>query len=90
MKRIFMVLTVALIMSVFALPEAFGAAPGDALYSCGSSSTTTARGPGTTTTVGAAMLQDGTFAEMQAFTGKFKDAQCSTTTLSTVSSGGGG
>jgi hypothetical protein len=90
MKRILMVLTVALLMSAFALPEAFGAAAGDVLYTCGSSSLSTTRGPGPTSTVGTATLQDGSFAQKQAFTGKFKDAQCSSSTLSTVASGGGG
>jgi hypothetical protein len=84
MKKILIVLTVALIMSAFALPEAFGAPRGDVLYSCNSASTTTTRGPGTTTTVGAATLQDGSFAEYQAFTGKFKDAKCTSTTIGTT------
>jgi hypothetical protein len=88
MKRILMVLTVALILSAFALPEAFGAQPGDAVYTCNSSTIATTRGTGTTSTVGPAMLQDGSFGEMKAFTSKYKDAQCSTSTLTTVASGG--
>ena len=83
MKRILMVLTLALVMSAFALPEAFGAPP-EGGWTCHSNATTTTRGPGTTTTVGAAQLFDGSYAEYQKFVHKYPDAQCTQSTTATV------